>query len=59
MTADDLYEEMKEALSYLGLRFHDRHLVKVTIVDNKLVFTHRGKSISFDINNFDKDNHGN
>lgn len=59
MTADDLYEELTEALKYLGLRFHDRHLVKVTIVDNELVFTYRGKRISFDINNYNKDNHGN
>lgn len=59
MTADDLYEELKEALKYLGLRFHERDQVKVTIVDNELVFTYRGKSISFDINNYNKDNHDN
>lgn len=50
VTADDLYEEMKDAMRYLGVRFHDRHLVKVKIEDNKLVFSHYSKSIAIDIN---------
>lgn len=50
VTMEDLYGEMKDALKYLGVRFHDMHNVKVKIEDNKLVFSHWGKSIAIDIN---------
>jgi hypothetical protein len=50
ITLDDLYEEMQEAMRYLGVRWGDKHLVKTRIENNQLVLSHWGKTISIDIN---------
>lgn len=45
MTADDLYEEMKSALRFFGLSFHDKHLVEIRIQDSQLTFIHGNRTI--------------
>ncbi len=37
---NELYEEMKAALTYFGLRFCDMNKVEVTISNNKIIFTY-------------------
>lgn len=46
MSMDDLYEEMKSALSYFGLRFSAKDQVKVYICDDRLIFEFEGREIS-------------
>jgi len=51
INADRLYEEMKEILIYFNLRFSDKHLVKVYIENDNLIFSYRGKQLHLDVNN--------
>jgi hypothetical protein len=50
ITVDDLYNEIKDALNYLGVRWGDKHYVKCCIADNKLVLSRFSKTIVIDIN---------
>lgn len=51
ITLDDLYEEMKDAMKYLGVRWGDKHLVKAFIENDQLVLSYRGRQIHLDVNN--------
>lgn len=46
MKMDALYEDMKEALKFFGLAFHQMDLVTVTLEGDKIVFTHGDRQIS-------------
>lgn len=46
MTMEELYREMKDALDYLGLRFHQMHAVEVTLCGDRICFTYGGRSVS-------------
>lgn len=46
MTADDLYEHMKQALAFFGLRWGGFASVQVTIRANKLVLSYEGKDVT-------------
>ena len=47
---DDLYEEMRDALRYLGVKWGDKHLVKASIVEGVLTLSHWGRSVSITFN---------
>jgi len=47
MNMQDLYEEMKKALDYFEVRFHDMGAVDVKVEDGNLVFSYGGKHIIF------------
>lgn len=49
MNADEMYEGMKDALYFFGLKFHDKHLVTVTVSKGKLHFTYEGRTVSYDV----------
>lgn len=49
MTMENLYHEMKEALEYFGLSFHQMSEVKVFSGKNGFIFQHEGKQIRFSI----------
>lgn len=44
MNADDLYQEIKAALEYFGLRFKEMHLVEVRFHDGEIEFSYGGRS---------------
>ena len=46
MSMDELYEEMKDVLAYLGLKFADKDKVAVHICDGRLYFVHGDREIS-------------
>lgn len=46
MNMDELYREMKDALDYLGLRFHQMNQAEVTLCGDRLCFTWNGRSVS-------------
>lgn len=41
---EELYQEMKDALKYLGLSFHQMHAVEVTLRGHCIVFSYGGRS---------------
>lgn len=45
--ADQFYEEFKEALRAVGLRFHEMHLARVTVVGNDFTLRYRDRSVTF------------
>lgn len=45
MNAEELYEELKEALRYFGLSFHQKDQVKVSARTDKIIFEHAGREI--------------
>lgn len=49
MKGDELYEEFKDALKYLGLLFNGMAAMRVTIVNQYLCFSCRGKVVSIHI----------
>lgn len=49
MTGQELYEEFKEALNYLGLGFHGMHNVVVRIDGNKLRLCGAGRECAIEI----------
>jgi hypothetical protein len=46
MTMAELYQDMKDALAFLGLSFHQMDLVEVTIQGQCVVFSYGGRSTS-------------
>jgi len=42
----ELYQEMKDALDYLGLRFHQMDQVEVTLRGHCIVFSYGGRSVT-------------
>lgn len=46
MNMDELYEEMKDVLGYLGLRFAEKDKVSVRICDGRVYFVYGGREIS-------------
>lgn len=49
MNAEQLYQEMKDALDYFGLSFHEKDKMVVTIEGNQIVFSYNNRSISVTI----------
>lgn len=49
MNAEQLYEKMKDALAFFGLRFHDKHLVEVVFHEGSVVFRYDGATITFEV----------
>lgn len=49
MNAEQLYQEMKDALDYFGLSFHSKDHVVVTIEGNKLIFSYNNRSVAVTI----------
>lgn len=49
MKLEGLYQDMKDALGFLGLRFHDKELVDVTLDGGDLVFSYGGRSARVEI----------
>lgn len=47
MNMAELYQEMKDALDYLGLSFHEKDKVEVTLDGDYIVFTYNGRLVSF------------
>lgn len=45
MNMEELYQEMKKALVYFGLSFHQMALVEVAIEDKSIVFSYNGRLI--------------
>lgn len=48
-TMQYLYDEMKDVLKYLNVRFSDMHNVTVSIEGTCMVFRHWGKTVSVDM----------
>lgn len=46
MTAEDLYEHMKQALAFFDLRWGGFASVQVAIHGNKLVLSYEGKDVA-------------
>lgn len=46
MNAEELYEAMKQALTFLGLRWGDMSAMQVSLRDKKLVFSYEGKEVA-------------
>jgi len=46
MTVDEMYQDMKRALDFFGLRFHEMASVSVYIAGDKLVYAYNGETIS-------------
>jgi hypothetical protein len=46
MNAEELYEEMKDALRHFNINFHDKHLMTVEFKDGEVIFGYGNKSIS-------------
>lgn len=40
MNGEDLYNEIKDALSYFGLKFSEKHLMTVTCSEGRLLFSY-------------------
>lgn len=51
MTMGDVYEEMKAALKFFGLAFSKMHEVEFTVKDGTVIFSHDGRTVSFDPSN--------
>lgn len=49
MTAEDLYDAMKRALEFFGLRFHQMGRVLVSYEKDALVFTYNGDAVRVEI----------
>lgn len=49
MTLDALYQDMKDALAFLGLSWHEKDQPVVTIDGNELVISHGGRSCRVEI----------
>ena len=48
--AQDLYQEIKDALDYFGLSFHQKDEVEVAFQDGMLLFKYRNRAIALDFN---------
>ena len=46
MNAEELYEHIKDALTFFGLSFHQKDQMKVSIADNFLVLSHGLRSVA-------------
>lgn len=49
MNLDGLYQDMKDALDFLGLKFHQKEEVDVTLDGDELVFSYGGRSCRVEI----------
>lgn len=47
MKLDMFYQEMKDAMQYLGVSWGDMHLIQVSIRDDRIRFTYDGRAVSF------------
>jgi hypothetical protein len=47
MTADEFYNEFKDALKYLGVTWGDKHLVEVSTDGKEFTLKCAGRKISF------------
>ena len=46
----ELYDDMKDALAFFGVRFHNMGDVKVRALDDgRLEFEHEGRRVSLDV----------
>lgn len=46
ISADQFYEDFKDALRAVGLRFGEMHLAKVSVIGDKLTLRYRSKSVT-------------
>jgi hypothetical protein len=46
VTGKQFYEDFKDALSAVGLRFGEMHLARVTVADNTVTVRYRSKSVT-------------
>lgn len=46
MNLEDLYEDIKAAIRFLGVDWDQKELVAVTTLDGCLIFEHGGRSVS-------------
>ena len=46
MKCSELYEEMKEALNFFGLRFHEMDQMEIDAYDGYVIFRHGKRSIT-------------
>ena len=51
MNADEFYEDFKNTLDFLGLRWGEKHLAKVSVRGDSIIFSYENKSVSIVINN--------
>lgn len=49
MTMQDLYDRMKDALKFFGLRFSEMHEVRVSVKGDRVCFDHEGQQITFEL----------
>lgn len=50
ISAEDLYQEIKDVLTYFGLSFHQKDEVEVTLQDGMLLFKHGKRAVAMDFN---------
>lgn len=53
MNGEDLYNEIKDALSYFGLKFSEKHLMTVTCSEGHLSFWYGKRLLSVPVKNSD------
>ena len=46
MNAQDLYDEIKDALKYFGLNFYQMELMAVSIAPGEVQFTYQGRTLT-------------
>lgn len=50
MSAQDLYDRIKAALDFFGLKFSDMDEIKVEFDDCSITFSHRNRKITEELN---------
>lgn len=46
MNAQELYDEIKDALKYFGLNFYQMDLMAVSIAPDEIRFTYQGRTLT-------------
>lgn len=49
MNAEELYQHMKDALSFFGLSFHQKSEMDVKFKDNQIIFTYDNLHITIQL----------
>lgn len=49
MNAQELYDEIKAALKYFDLMFHEMDKIQVTVLPNAIVLRHDEASVAFSL----------
>lgn len=45
MSAQQLYDEIKDALKYFGIRFHQMDMMAVSVAPDEIRFTYQGRTL--------------